>query len=178
MTDRYPLTWRIAHFTPAAYLALAFLFPIAALVPNNTASWTAWGALVALEVALIVPWAWHQRRLCGICASLAPLQGDAAAQRNMRLLNRFHNEVFLYCGLLPVIPLAVLTIWLNLPASVMRLGLSLTMIHSALMFQAANTHRLLQPWCPHCRRRRRWEDGGDPEPSPAPDPAPGARVPR
>jgi hypothetical protein len=43
-----------------------------------------------------------------------------------------------------------------------------TIVVIAFHVQAVHTHRILQPWCPYCRGRRKWEDDGAPEPSPDP----------
>jgi hypothetical protein len=150
------------------------------LVPASTTPTVAVGLfLLSLASVLSLVWALaglisasrHVHALCTRCARNTPLDGPAAAARHDRALRIYHwinNRPFLRLAL----PAIVVVNGLFTASIAWRLVLT-TPVYVWWTIDAAAglRHRPLEPWCPYCRRRRRWDDGGDPEVVPDPDPA-------
>ncbi|MFT4087529.1 MAG: hypothetical protein QM658_10310 [Gordonia sp. (in: high G+C Gram-positive bacteria)] len=121
-------------------------------------------ALGIVVVVQIVDRAHRESGLCMRCYACAPLDGSLEAARRRPVLRLFHlwatrRGLGVY-GLTVITPLVLVAVydgpqWWMIPSDVALLG---TIAISYL-------HHRLQPWCPYCRR---WDDGGEREPSPDP----------
>lgn len=126
---------------------------------------------IANMVVMLCSWAmmFHRRSrgLCVRCMTEVPLDAPAEAQRRKSLLWLVHalgsrkGAIWLF---------VLLGVALALPAVVRApLALSFSMlpfcVFSLVVVYGESLHHRLQPWCPYCRR---WEDGGEHEPSPDP----------
>jgi hypothetical protein len=161
--------WRLAHFASPAYVALAIIYPLSLLSPWDGLQLAIVTSVILGDVALVSAVMRHERVLCGICASMTPLDGTLQADRHDGALRRYHNRWFPAWGTVLLLFAIAVSVTFNLPDLVIRLGNSASLLCSALVFSSWNAHRLLAPWCRYCRRP--WEDDGDPEPSPNPDPS-------
>jgi len=173
---RAPL-WRLAHWTPTAFMAVALLALAAFWVPQPIQDWVLW-PLAAVTLVLIAAFLLHVNSLCEICAGMTELDGNAAAERHDRDLRRFHSPIMLGVALGALFATLIVTLVFNLPLWVNQFASSACTLATALSFRAWNRHRLLEPWCRYCRRRRPWDEGGPREPSPRPDPATETTTPR
>lgn len=166
---------RLAHAAPPVMAVLAVLFPItmtAMAFPGvGTASLTLCIAVVIVEHVIVFATLRHRRMLCTICAAMTPLDGAAAVAKWNGDLRRFHTRrLWLVSLFLPIAgPISVLLF--GLPPIVIQLSLGAMLAMVAIGFRAWNRHTVLEPWCPYCRKYRRWEDEGEPEPSPDPSPS-------
>lgn len=174
------LTSRLAHLAPKGLIAVAVLYPLAfmmVLAPELvTLAIFIVIPVVAAEVVFLVAIYRHQRLMCAICASMTPLDGAAAVIKHDVDLRRHHNRWFLIPAAAAILIAPGLTALFDLPSVVIPLGTSVAMVFFSLEAKAWQIHRTLEPWCPYCRRYRRWEDDGEPEPSPEPAPSTEAKL--
>lgn len=165
---------KLAHASPRIYLTLAIAYPLMGVAVNIPGIETV-GIVVAVvifvvQLTLVAATSNHERALCVTCGAMTPLDGAAEAAKRDHLLRRWHRKWFALPGIAAVVVGVLLVLLFDLPGLVMDLGVSTCLTYTALAQRAAIVHRVLYPWCPYCRRRRRWEDGGDHEPTPDPDP--------
>lgn len=133
-------------------------------------NWVLWPT-VAVMWALLVSFVWHVNALCVICAGMTELDGNAAAARYDHDLRRFHRSIRLGVALAAQFAVLIASLVFHLPPVVNQIASTVVGLYTGLSLRAWNRHRLLEPWCRYCDRRRRWDEGGPREPSPRPDPA-------
>jgi hypothetical protein len=168
---RRPAIWRAAHAGAALWLTGEVLLAGGALWLAG--SWLqAISVLLAMTVLIIVVLASaaHVGSLCERCAQRTPLDAAAEVARRNWELKFFHKPkraVLTFLGVM--MGSYTLILALSAPDVVRRGAMLLVGIFIALEIHTNLTHRILYPWCPYCRRR--WDEGGDEEPSPTPDPS-------
>lgn len=111
----------------------------------------------------------HTQGLCHFCIDEVPLDGDAEAQKHLRLLKFDH---MMHRPLTMFIPTAVILAFsLLTPKTLLYsvLGNMLWWPYIGSEWVAKSRHARLGPWCPYCRD----DDGGGEEEAPkVPDPEP------
>lgn len=173
----YRLTMWLAHHEPHI-LAVVVITTTADYIARRYAggdltTWNVTNVLATLAlVAMLCSFhaaRRHEHALCWRCARNTPLDGPAAAARHDRALRLWH-----WChsgsGLIAIAALLVVLIVGGLFLRTIPTAAPLFTLF-AVEAAAGLRHRPLQPWCPQCQGRRRWDEGGDPEPSPTPDPS-------
>lgn len=178
MSPRFLMTY-LAHLAVNGLIVVAALLPVsltlalvpALMIPGAVLLIADAAALLLFLIATVL----HERLMCSICAAMTPLPGEAAAAKHDRRLRRYHNPWSIIWALISMVAVPGVAILLHLSFVVGQLGTSMVLVFIALEVRAFHVHRVLAPWCPYCRRYRRWEDDGAPEPSP--DPAPSTELP-
>lgn len=178
MSPRFLMTY-LAHLAVTGLVVVAALLPVSLMLVLVPALMIPGGVLLIADTAallmFLIATVFHEKLMCSICAAMTPLLGEAAAAKHDRGLRRYHNPWSIIWALISMVAVPGVAILLHLPFVVGQLGTSVTLAFIALEAQAFHVHRVLAPWCPYCRRYRRWEDDGAPEPSP--DPAPCTELP-
>jgi hypothetical protein len=157
-----PLLFRLAHYQALILIALATALVVDHYVRSPLALLVGIG-LYAVYGLSVIGTIRHRRGICLACGDAFPLDAQGQAQgRRRRALRTFHL-VTDHPGrqMVGIAAVVVLGIWVWWPAVVMWACF-------AVESWAAYWHRLLEPYCPYCRRRGR----GRGEDSPAPVPTP------
>jgi hypothetical protein len=170
MSPRAIFTFLAHVAAPRGFMTLAVLWPLALtsvfVPPLAELGAVLLPAVVLALVGFLVACVFHDRAMCTICAAMTFADGAAAAKHHDKALRRRHNRWSLIPALALSHGLLVLAAVLDLPFIVGQLGVSAMFVSMSIESTAWNLHRILKPWCPYCRRYRRWEDDGVPEPSP------------
>lgn len=127
-------------------------------------------AVIALLIATYVEMRKHDRALCERCVADFPLNPAQAAETYRRRLATVHLLVerraaawylvaILTACLLPILAPAPL----HMPARVLWLAALASLVY---IVQSGQTHRRLQPWCPHCGHQGGSDKVDTPEPMP------------
>jgi hypothetical protein len=161
-----PFLWRLAHIAPIGYLATAAAFVTIDLSLSRPLAFWVGVSIAALAIPMFLAHWRHENALCGICAAMTPLDGDAAARKQAIQLRLFHKARLIASIVLAVLTGIVVADWLFLPHIIGQLAFDLSFLEIAASAHVDITHRLLEPWCPYCH----WDEGGDHEPAPEPTP--------
>lgn len=114
----------------------------------------------------------HNHALCERCISEMPLNPQALILRRDRQLQWNHKEdgwsrrkrvLILVLLLAALIGITFLPHWLTAVCVALWFG-----VFQTYDILATRTHKILQPWCPYCRRRRPMDDQFSPDPVPLP----------
>lgn len=186
--------WKLAHRAPATYLAITAIYvvhdvlglfdivdkknPMAGLFITTIAS----VALVFIAAHGLHSGVWHTLfrnlhrkipNLCGLCAAMTPLDGQAAAAKHDRQLRVHHSIQLRLLIILAMFLNGAVSITLNslydTPLGISILAQDLCFMALAVFMHIEITHTLVAPWCPYCRRRRRRDDDDETPPPDLPE---------
>jgi hypothetical protein len=178
-----PVREFVYHYAPWVWVAAFVSNAINPFTYHTMLSGAARWLVIAGISLMFVSRARHHHHLCMRCMNGTPLDPEVEVNRHRRSLRTMHAMsgdppfhvkgravnpwlIFVLVLLLIAVSLAGLYLggtfysWWALPLDA----------SCALLVIASLHHEQLQPWCPWCYRRRKWEDEGIPEPSPDPDP--------